>query len=74
MKAEYPDGSFQAQKVQEGRKDIAESQPVFGQASLHRGSSDFASKLQRTMWPEEVVMASEQFAMIFQPLCSPSVA
>ncbi len=44
-----------------------------GQACLHRRRSDFAPKLQSPMRPEEVIMASQQLQMIFQPLRSPSV-
>jgi hypothetical protein len=56
-----------------GREDIAERQPFFGQACLHGRSSDFTSKLQRTMRSEEVVMASQQLKVIFQTLGTASV-
>ncbi len=60
---EHTDGPDQAQKVLDGREDIAERQPLLGQACLHRRGSDFASKLQCTMRSEKVVMASQQLQM-----------
>ena len=70
---EYKGGCSQAQESGDGREDVAERQPLLGQACLHRRSSDFASKPQGTRRPEKVVMASQQLQMIIQPLRSPSV-
>ena len=41
---EYKDGAGQAQKSGVGREDIPERQSFFGQACLHRRSSDFHDK------------------------------
>jgi hypothetical protein len=68
---EYKDGPGQAQKSGVGREDIAERQPLFCQTCLHGRGSDLATKLQRTVRPEEVVMAAQQLQMIFQPLLPP---
>jgi hypothetical protein len=59
---------YQAQKLRDGRKDIAERQPLFGKTCLHRRSSDFGSKLQSTVGSEEIVMASQQLQMVFPQL------
>jgi hypothetical protein len=59
---------IKAQKCRDGCEYITERQPFFGQACLRGRSSDFASKLQRTMRSEEVVMASQQLNVIFQSL------
>jgi len=61
---------YQAQKDRNGREDVAERQPSFGQTCLHRWSFDLAAKLQRTVSPEEVVMASQQLQMVVQSLRS----
>ena len=71
---EYTDGPGYAQKVRDGREDDAEGQPPFCQACLHGWGSDFASEFQCAVRSEEVVMASQQFEMSFQPFCSLSVA
>ncbi len=42
---EHTDGSDQAQKIRGGHEDLAERQPLWGQACLHRRSSDFGPKL-----------------------------
>ncbi len=51
---------YPAQKSRDGHEDLAERQPLMGQACLHRRSSDFGPKLQSTMRSEKVVMASQQ--------------
>ena len=48
------------------KEHIAERQPLSGQTCLHRWGSDLATKLQRPVRPEEVVIASQQLEMIFQ--------
>ncbi len=73
LEDEHTDGPDQAQKVPDGREDIAERQLFPSQSSLHGRGSDFAPKLQSTMRPEKVVMASQQLQMIFQPLRPSSV-
>ena len=70
---EHTNGPDQAQKVRDGRENITERQPLWGQGCLHRRRSDFAPELQSPMGSEEIVMASQQLQMIVQPLCSPSV-
>ena len=59
-------------KSRDGREDVAERQPLWGQVCLHRRSSDFTPEFQRAMRPEKIVMASQQLQMIFQPPRSPS--
>ena len=55
-------------KSHDGREDVAERQPLWGQVCLYRRSSDFAPEFQRTMRPKKIVMASQQFKMILQTL------
>ncbi len=60
---------YQAQQLRDGREHVAERQPLLGQTCLHRRSSDFASKLQRTVRPEEVVVTTENLEMIIHNRC-----
>ena len=55
MEDKHTDGPDQAQKVRDGREDIAERQAFPGQSGLHGLGSDLAAEFQSTMRPEKVV-------------------